>query len=180
MVAVVKKEAFARNRQMSTAESCGDEINNPSNSSHALDRHQVVQLKPLRNILAANLLRNTWKNGQNANSELQRRRNFPVLREGLVQNGRRTRLGSFRDRTMCRTWLGRRYFNSESKRTGLSESQIGLELLSEVEEQPSTGLQICLNPIDWELSINHVLCIFEGLKLLGSADLDSFGNVLPY
>lgn len=146
MVAVVNNGALASNRQMSTVESCGDENSNPLSSSHVLDQQQVVQLKPRRNILAANLLRNTWRNGQNLNSELQRRRNFPVLRESLVQNGRRTRLGSFGDRTTCRTWLGRRYFSTESKKTGLSESQIGQELLSEIIEQPSAGLQITNYP----------------------------------
>lgn len=137
--------ALASNRQVSTVEGSRDQTSNLSSSSQVFDQRRVFQPKPLRNLLssslAGNLLRNTRRNVQNSNPELQRRRNVP---QGLVQNGRRT----FGDRTM---WLGRRYFsadahlNSECKKKGLSESQIGQELLSEIEEQPSTGLQACLN-----------------------------------
>lgn len=70
--------------------------------------------KPLRKLLT----QSSWRQNS-SNSEVQRRRNFPVLREGLIQ----TKLSE------RRTLLGRRYFSSDSKK-GLSESQIGEELLS--------------------------------------------------
>lgn len=163
----------ASTRQISTADSsCAgsrDETGNSAScSSQQVDEHRAFQPKPLRSLLsstlAANLLRINRRNEQNANPELQRRRNVLGLREGaLVQTGRRSRLGSFGDRAASRTWLGRRYLssdahsNSNSKRKGLSESQIGQELLSEVEAQSSSGLQTWLNPVDCKLSLKHVL-----------------------
>jgi hypothetical protein len=77
-------------------------------------------------------------------SELERRRNVPVLGEALVSNAS-IRLGSFGDRRRCGTWLEQRYFSadaqseSESQRKGLQESQIGQELLSEAKDQSSAG-----------------------------------------
>lgn len=55
------------------------------------------------------------------------------------------RFGSFGDQRRSSTWLGQRCFStdvqsdSESQRKGLQESQIGQELLSEAEDQSSSG-----------------------------------------
>ena len=153
---------LASNRQISTVESSAgrcDESRNPSGSSEVLCEHPVCQQKPSRFLfsrsLASNFLRSARRNVQNLNPESQRRRNVHVLREGLLRNGS-GRFGSFGDRTRSRTWLGQRYSssdahsNSESKKKGLSESQIGQELLSEVNEESTTGasqgLQMCLDP----------------------------------
>ena len=124
----------AVNRQISTV-----------GSSQVVNQEQNFQQKPLHNVsartLASNCLRNTRRNVHTSNSELQRCRNVPVLRERLVPNAS-IRLGSFCDQRRSSSWLGQRYFSAdaqsdESQKKGLQESEIGQELLSEAKDQSS-------------------------------------------
>ncbi|KAG0557008.1 hypothetical protein KC19_11G095000 [Ceratodon purpureus] len=146
----VRDGVLVTNRLVSTVESSAggcDESRAASGSVQGLDEERVLQQKPSRVLfsrtLQSNFLRNARRNVQNPSSESQRRRNVPVLREGLIQNVS-SRLGGFGDRTRLRSWLGQRYFSadghssSESKKKGLSESQIGQELLSEISKESTS------------------------------------------
>ncbi|KAG0557007.1 hypothetical protein KC19_11G094900 [Ceratodon purpureus] len=146
----VRDGVLVTNRLVSTVESSAggcDESRAASGSVQGLDEERVLQQKPSRVLfsrtLQSNFLRNARRNVQNSSSESQRRRNVPVLREGLIQNVS-SRLGGFGDRTRLRSWLGQRYFSadghssSESKKKGLSESQIGQELLSEISKESTS------------------------------------------
>ncbi|XP_024403334.1 protein KINESIN LIGHT CHAIN-RELATED 3 isoform X2 [Physcomitrium patens] len=136
--------AFAGSHQLSTLGSSAGRWNEDENSSSSTQvlNHQVSQQKTLRTLLsrnvAANCARDKWRSLHRSNYYSPTRRNVDVPR-CLVLNAR---LDGFDDRTRPRTWLGQRYFSSDSetKRKGLQESQIGQELLSAAQEGSSTGL----------------------------------------
>lgn len=108
------RNAVARNRQTCVSDGASHRMITTIEASKDEPSSNEPRPKPLRKLLT----QSSWRQNS-SNSEVQRRRNFPVLREGLIQ----TKLSE------RRTLLRRRYFSSDSKK-GLSESQIGEELLS--------------------------------------------------
>lgn len=160
--------AFAGSHQLSTLGSSAGRWNEDENSSSSTQvlNHQVSQQKTLRTLLsrnvAANCARDKWRSLHRSNYYSPTRRNVDVPR-CLVLNAR---LDGFDDRTRPRTWLGQRYFSSDSetKRKGLQESQIGQELLSAAQEGSSTGLSGASQGL--QFSSIHVFAVSTSLDFV--------------